>query len=147
MGDDLEPCKKELRDILALSPGYGMAANQMGHDISMFLMILEGRDRIVINPRIVEKSKEISTMKEGCFSLPGYGTQVTRPDWIRVAFLNESMKEEEGIMEGMEARVFLHESDHLSGVTIYDHGDRMFGGSTIKKITRKYAKSHYWAYV
>ena len=69
---------------------------------------------ILINPEILETSGE-QTGEEGCLSVPGKSGVVTRPDYVKVKALNEDMEEIELEGEGLLARAFCHEIDHLDG--------------------------------
>ena len=70
---------------------------------------------ILINPRILQTDGE-QTGPEGCLSVPGKAGQVTRPNYVKIAALNEKMEPIE--VEGTEllARAICHELDHLKGV-------------------------------
>ena len=67
-----------------------------------------------INPEILETSGE-QTGDEGCLSVPGMAGQVTRPNYVKVKALDEDMNEVEYEGEGLLARAFCHELDHLDG--------------------------------
>ena len=67
-----------------------------------------------MNPVIVESSGE-QTGEEGCLSVPGMSGIVTRPNYVKVRALNEDMEEIEMEGEGLLARAFCHEIDHLDG--------------------------------
>lgn len=73
----------------------------------------------MINPEILETSGE-QTGEEGCLSVPGKSGVVTRPDHVKVKALNEDMEEIELEGEGLLARAFCHEIDHLSGKLYVD---------------------------
>ncbi len=95
--------------------GVGLAAPQVGVLKRIVVIDVTGEDPIVlINPRIVESSGEQRDY-EGCLSVPGKRGIVTRPDYVKVAALNEDMQEIE--IEGREllARAFCHELEHLDG--------------------------------
>ena len=68
----------------------------------------------MVNPVIVEKSGE-QTGDEGCLSYPGKAGQVTRPNYVKVRYLNEEMEECEVEGEELLARAICHELDHLDG--------------------------------
>ncbi|MCB6468004.1 peptide deformylase, partial [Dorea formicigenerans] len=57
---------------------------------------------------------------EGCLSVPGKSGLVTRPDYVKVRALNEDMEEIELEGEGLLARAFCHEIDHLDGKMYVD---------------------------
>ena len=69
---------------------------------------------VLINPEIIEKSGE-QTGDEGCLSVPGMAGQVTRPNYVKVKAQDEDMNEVEYEGEGLLARAFCHELDHLDG--------------------------------
>ena len=94
--------------------GVGLAAPQVG--ILKRIVVIDVGDGpiILINPEIIEKSGE-QTGDEGCLSVPGMSGQVTRPDHVKVKALNEDMEEVVYEGEGLLARAFCHELDHLDG--------------------------------
>ena len=94
--------------------GVGLAAPQVGV-LKRIVVIDVGEGPIVlINPEIIETSGEQSG-EEGCLSVPGKSGMVTRPDYVKVRALNEDMEEIELEGEGLLARAFCHEIDHLDG--------------------------------
>ncbi len=100
------------------SQGVGLAAPQVGVLRQIVVIdVSEENDAplILINPAIVESDGE-QTGPEGCLSVPGKAGQVTRPNHVKVAALNEKMEPFE--VEGTEllARALCHELDHLQGV-------------------------------
>lgn len=95
--------------------GVGLAAPQVGI-LKRIVVIDVGEEPIVlINPEIIEASGE-QTGDEGCLSVPGMAGQVTRPNVVRVRARNENMEEFEIEGEGLLARAFCHEIDHLDGI-------------------------------
>ena len=94
--------------------GVGLAAPHVGI-LKRIVVIDVGEGPIVlINPKIVETSGE-QTGDEGCLSLPGKAGIVTRPNYAKVKALNEDMEEVILEGEGLLARAFCHEIDHLDG--------------------------------
>ena len=94
----------DMLDTMYDAMGVGLAAPQVG--------ILK---RIVlINPEILETSGE-QTGDEGCLSVPGMAGQVTRPNYVKVKALDVNMNEQIYEGEGLLARAFCHEIDHLDG--------------------------------
>ena len=69
---------------------------------------------VLINPEILETSGE-QTGDEGCLSVPGMAGQVTRPNYVKVKALDVNMNEQIYEGEGLLARAFCHEIDHLDG--------------------------------
>ena len=129
MGDDVltKVCKEvpkmtlrtrilieDMLDTMYQAAGVGLAAPQVGI-LKRIVVIDVGEGPIVmINPEILETSGE-QTGEEGCLSVPGKSGVVTRPDHVKVKALNEDMEEIELEGEGLLARAFCHEIDHLNG--------------------------------
>ena len=104
----------DMLDTMYEAMGVGLAAPQVG--ILKRVVVIDVGDGpiILINPEIIEKSGE-QTGDEGCLSVPGMSGQVTRPDYVKVKALNEDMEEVVYEGEGLLARAFCHEIDHLDG--------------------------------
>ena len=104
----------DMLDTMYEAMGVGLAAPQVG--ILKRIVVIDVGDGpiILINPEIIEKSGE-QTGDEGCLSVPGMSGQVTRPNYVKVKALNEDMEEVVYEGEGLLARAFCHELDHLDG--------------------------------
>ena len=99
--------------------GVGLAAPQVGV-LKRIVVIDVGEGPIVlINPEIIETSGE-QTGEEGCLSVPGKWGIVTRPERVKVRALNQDMEPFEVEGEGLLARAFCHEIDHLQGELYVD---------------------------
>ena len=115
---ELTPRTKELitdmLDTMYDAMGVGLAAPQVGI-LKRIVVIDVGEGPIVlINPEILETSGE-QTGDEGCLSVPGMAGQVTRPNYVKVKALDVNMNEQIYEGEGLLARAFCHEIDHLDG--------------------------------
>jgi len=105
--------------------GVGLAAPQVGFPIRLFIIDLVpfieenpelGAFKIVmINPTILEKSEEEVSNEEGCLSIPGIHENVTRPERIKIQYLDIDFKVHIEEFDGYKARVIQHEYDHLEG--------------------------------
>ena len=110
--------------------GIGLAAPQIGLPIRLVVIDLdplaedypEYKDfrRVYINAHIIETSDNMVSMEEGCLSVPGINEKVSRPDRIRVQYLDENMQEHDEWVEGFLARAMQHEFDHLEGKVFVD---------------------------
>jgi peptide deformylase len=101
--------------------GLGLSANQCGVYERVFV-IGSGDDSFAcINPKVLQISEEISKEKEGCLSYPGMFLSIKRPSKIVVEFTNEAGELVNTTFEGVTARCFLHELDHLNGVRFVEH--------------------------
>ena len=104
----------DMLDTMYDAMGVGLAAPQVGI-LKRIVVIDVGEGPIVlINPEILETSGE-QTGGEGCLSVPGMAGQVTRPNYVKVKALDVNMNEQIYEGEGLLARAFCHEIDHLDG--------------------------------
>ncbi|MBQ4559779.1 MAG: peptide deformylase [Tyzzerella sp.] len=105
---------EDMLDTMYEAQGVGLAAPQVGI-LKRIVVIDVGEGPIIlINPEILETSGE-QTGDEGCLSVPGLAGQVTRPNYVKVKALDENMEEVIYEGEGLLARAFCHEIDHLDG--------------------------------
>lgn len=115
---------RDLKDTLETEEnGVGLAANQIGVARRMFILnlpSLEINNMVFINPEIIEKSEETDTCEEGCLSIPGIETTVTRPVAITLKALTLEGEEIEYECEGFLARAVQHETDHLNAILFVD---------------------------
>jgi peptide deformylase len=121
----LQEVKMALKGCLAYD-GIGIAANQLGINKSFFL-IREKEDeetfKVYFNPKVVKASKVLLTQKEACLSVPRYQLLVSRADEILASWdeiVDGCFVRVEKTLKGSDARVFLHEYDHLQGISIID---------------------------
>jgi peptide deformylase len=104
------------------SKGLGLAANQIGITKRFFAIGHESFDvfkkpAIIYNPVLVNADEEQELAQEGCLSFPGLLLQVSRPRIIMVRYQNNKGEFLLSRLEGLEARCFQHELDHLNGIT------------------------------
>jgi peptide deformylase len=112
----------QMKTIMEQARGVGLAAPQIGMLLQMFVCRLEenGLVEVIINPTIIHTSDEVATREEGCLSLIGIHVDVERPIATTVRYQDLQGTEHTRDFEGIAARIILHESDHLNGVTILD---------------------------
>lgn len=104
----------DMLDTMYEAMGVGLAAPQVGI-LKRIVVIDVGEGPIIlINPEILETSGS-QTGEEGCLSVPGKSGCVTRPNFVKVKALDENMEEVIYEGEGLLARAFCHEIDHLDG--------------------------------
>jgi peptide deformylase len=107
------------------APGIGIAAPQVGVNARLFVVTLGIEQKkekvcVMVNPVVVEESDEVALAEEGCLSLPGEYGNVLRPVDVKVEYKDLNGKEFSRNLHGLDARVFLHELDHLNGVLFID---------------------------
>lgn len=125
-GDDLEREVVRMVQIMRDSLGIGLAAPQVGLLRRLFVYQVgdDQRPIALINPEVEWISEDQEIMQEGCLSLPGVHVDVERPVHVRVAARDASGEKQLVEASGLEARVILHEIDHLDGVLILDRASK-----------------------
>ncbi len=131
--DDVRKLVKEMIDTMDAFDGIGLAAPQVHHSIKLFIIrnpVEMGRGKVefrevkvFINPKVSLPSAETWKESEGCLSIPTIHAEVERPREITVEYsdLNGNLIKEK--VSGWEARVIMHENDHINGVLFIDHLD------------------------
>ena len=119
--DDLLQLAEEMIDVMYQDDGVGLAAPQVGESVRLIVIDLGEGPLVLFNPEIVEKNDELEPLEEGCLSFPDIRVNISRPNQVIVHAVNKEGKKVEIKAEGMAAKVFQHEIDHLNGVLIIDH--------------------------
>jgi peptide deformylase len=115
---------KEMIPAMYAFDGTGLAANQVGIDMNIFVADIGEGPFAVINPEIVRSSKEETVLEEGCLSFPDIHIKIKRPRDIRVRYMTERNDVVEADLSGIPSKVFQHEIDHLQGRLIIDHASK-----------------------
>lgn len=110
-----------LKMTMKLYNGVGLSANQCGIMQRVFVIGTEHFQIACINPKVIAQSEEISKDNEGCLSFPAMFLKVDRPTWVDVEFYDETGALKQLRLDGLTARCFLHELDHMNGVKFIDH--------------------------
>lgn len=101
--------------------GIGISANQVGSNLRVCIVTLDGFERLLINPRITRRSDRMMRCAyEGCLSVPRFRTNTLRHFEVTVAYRDETWLLKEMTVHGRDAQVVQHELDHLDGRTIVD---------------------------
>ena len=96
--------------------GIGLSANQIGIWERAFVMIsdIESQETITcFNPKVLKESKDQTVMEEGCLSYPDLYLKISRPSSVVVKYEDEGKKIHKIKLDGLAARVFQHEYDHM----------------------------------
>lgn len=113
----------EMKETLHEVHGLGLASNQVGILKRVFVYDLgEGAD-VIVNPQIVWRSDETTTDTEGCLSIPGVEVHVERAEKVTVEGYDLKGDKKSFEAEGLLARLFQHEIDHLDGTMIIDRAN------------------------
>ncbi len=112
---------QEMKKMMYLNQGIGLAAPQVGLSLSVILIDAGEGFISLINPAVMEVSRKKTVLEEGCLSLPGLSVKVARPVSIKVRAQNENGQFFVKKFNELEAKVVQHEMDHLNGRLIIDY--------------------------
>lgn len=104
-----------LKMTMKLYNGLGLSANQCGVFQRVFVMGAGDFLMTCINPKLLGASADIIKESEGCLSYPGLYLKIDRPKSIDVEFTTETGEIQRMTLDGLTARCFLHELDHMNG--------------------------------
>ncbi|MBI2215178.1 MAG: peptide deformylase [Acidobacteria bacterium] len=143
----LEALIDDMVETMYAEPGVGLAANQVG--VAKRLAVIDltvgeepGNVHVLINPELHESEGE-QFEEEGCLSIPDFVELVSRPERVRVTYLDREGNAKEMWGEGLMARAICHELDHLNGVMFVDYLRGMKKDRILKKI-QKLVKAGEW---
>ena len=138
-GFDPVELKKEMIDFMLANNGIGLSANQVGLDAQVFVMgdSVEN-STICINPTVLQYTEETIDDVEGCLSFPNVYVKIKRPKEILAEWYNENLEKQTVKIEGYSAKCYLHEWDHLQGITFKDRVSKLKWNMAEKK-AKKYA--------
>ncbi|WP_392346533.1 peptide deformylase [uncultured Polaribacter sp.] len=134
---DLEKLIANMKETMYNASGVGLAAPQIGKAIRLFLIdaspfaedddlseeertVLKSFNKVFINAKILEEEGEEWAFNEGCLSIPDVREDVFRQPKITIEYYDESFAKHTETLEGLAARVFQHEYDHIEGVLFTD---------------------------
>jgi peptide deformylase len=133
-GFDPAELKKEMTELMLASNGIGLSANQVGLDAQVFVMgdSVEN-STICINPTVLQYTQETVDDIEGCLSFPNIYVKIKRPKEILAEWYNEDLEKQTVKIEGYSAKCYLHELDHLLGITFKDRASKLKWNMATKK--------------
>ena len=127
----------DMKETLKKADGAGLAAVQVGIlRRAVIVDVGDGKPLELINPEIVETSGE-QEGQEGCLSLPGKWGVVRRPEFVKVRAQNRKGQWCMFKGEGLKARCFCHEIDHLDGIVFTDRAKRMLTDEELRRLNKE----------
>ena len=134
---NLEALIVNMKETMYKASGVGLAAPQIGKSIRLFLVdatpfaddedldederkVLADFNHVFINPKIVKEEGDEWAFNEGCLSIPDVREDVFRQEKITIEYQDEAFKKHTKTLDGLAARVFQHEYDHIEGVLFTD---------------------------
>jgi len=120
VNEEVEPVLMEMISIMVRAGGVGLAAPQVGIKKRFFIIAYGGLTNVYINPEIIKTEPKTISMPEGCLSYPGQKREIIRPERIRVSYTTITGEQKSHYLNGMMARIFQHELDHLDGIVFLE---------------------------
>ena len=135
---DLQKLIADMWETMYYSHGMGIAAPQINKPIRLFVIDTEqvfeksddeerkqfegegGKKIVFINPQITSLTGAPWSCDEGCLSLPGFREEVSRESTVVIEYVDENFVAKKETYKGLNARVILHEYDHIEGKLFID---------------------------
>ena len=111
---------KEMKKTMIQQNGVGLAANQIGKSLSIFVAYDNKKFYTFINPEIVKFFGKEKIMEEGCLSVPNVWGQIKRYEGVVISYQDLFGKKKKLKAKGLLAQIIQHEIDHLNGVLFID---------------------------
>jgi len=150
---EIKKLMDDMLETMYATDGIGLAAPQVGQSLRILVLDVEqnhdaeesegrkGKPLFFINPEIIWSSEDLRVYNEGCLSVPGQYAEVTRPDKIKLKYLDYDGKAQEIEAEGLLATCLQHEMDHLNGILFIDHLSTLKRDMLMRKL-RKFAREN-----
>lgn len=150
--DDVRAFIREMVEWVREKDGLGLAGPQAGRALRVFVTCSpkpsdDGRHvagdqiKVYINPKLTDPSPETWVQREACFSIPGVYPDIERPIRITVEALDLEGNMFTETLEGLPARIVMHENDHINGVLMMDRApskQRQAYDAMLRQIKKKY---------
>jgi peptide deformylase len=136
--ESLKRLAEDMFRVMRENEGMGLAGNQIGRLKRIFVVAYEDEEYVVVNPKIQEISEEVEEDVEGCLSIPEIRVEVGRPAAVTVSGQDLTGKPIRIEAEGILARAFQHEIDHLDGVLILDRTDRESRKQAMRELRERF---------
>jgi len=132
---------KSMKQTLQKAQGLGLAAPQVGASKRIFIALDKNKDRVItaINPEILKISEDDEIDIEGCLSFPEIYFSIHRAKGVVLKAYDEKGKQFTIEVDGLLARCFQHEIDHLNGRLIIDYAtdeEKKFWQEKLEKIIK-----------
>jgi len=126
--DDLREFAESMIETMREEQGIGLAAPQVGSRTRLIVALqmkdvddIDAPPIILVNPRVMSRSRETWTFDEGCLSIPGVSAPVIRPKEVEVEYQDLNGERKTVKDDHIFGRIMLHEIDHLNGVLFVDY--------------------------
>ncbi len=142
--DSIQTLIDDMFETMHHEKGCGLAAPQIGVGLRVVVMDtshdIENSLRLaLINPVIVDKSKENQVFKEGCLSVPDQSAQVKRSREITVEYLDREGQKQTLFASDFTATCIQHEIDHLNGKLYIDYLSPLKRNIIVNRVNQNYS--------
>jgi peptide deformylase len=142
---ELKQLVEDMAETMYDAPGVGLAANQIGVLLRVFVIDIAAEDepsdlKVFVNPEIMSV-EGIQDWQEGCLSFPGVSEEIKRAERVKVRAQNERGEFFELEADGLMAVAIQHENDHLNGVLMVDKFNAIKRRMIGKKVARAVAEA------
>ena len=140
--ENIQSLMDDMLETMYGAPGIGLAAIQIGIPKRVIVLDIDQKEGkknpiFLVNPEIIQKSKNLSTYEEGCLSVPGQFAEIDRPDKCNIKYLDYYGVKKEINAEGMLATCIQHEMDHLEGILFIDYLSKLKKSMIVKKLSKQ----------
>jgi peptide deformylase len=126
--DEIDSHAENMMQTLKKAAGLGLAGPQVGLLKSIFIIDttplesdgIEPFEKVYLNPEVLDYDANKTFYNEGCLSIPDIYEDVKRSEKVEVRYRDLNFDQKEEILDGLVARIFQHEYDHLQGVLFVD---------------------------
>ncbi len=138
--DSIRKIIDNMFETMRIEQGIGMGANMVGVLKRIVVVKMQKDDELhtysMVNPKILDKSKEMQTFEERSLCYPGIVANITRPKSIKISYLDYDGKEQTLDADGFLSTVIQHEMDYLDGKIFLDYLSKMKHDMLIKKMQK-----------
>lgn len=131
----------DMLETMHAANGIGLAAPQVGLLKRVIVADISQPEEPpkpyrMANPEIIWRTPKTAIGEEGCLSLPEHFGEVTRPEGVRVRYIDENGEQRELEARGLLAKCIQHEIDHLDGVLFVDHLSSLKRNIILRKLAK-----------
>lgn len=133
---DPKELEKNMIEFMFANNGIGLSANQVGVNARVFTMGHKDSAKnalALFNPMILDVHEDVFDIEEGCLSFPNIFVKVKRPAAVYARWQNNIGEWQQGEFNGYDCKCFLHELDHLEGITFKDRVSNLKWNMAVKR--------------
>jgi len=139
--DAVRTLMDDMLETMYSANGIGLAAPQVGDGRRVIVIDAARQDEdtapiYMANPQIVDVGDDDRIHEEGCLSLPEHFAEVTRPDRVKIRYLDRDNEIREIEADELLSTCIQHEIDHLDGILFVDHVSALKRNMILRKLVK-----------